>query len=122
MLQSSKLTYWSRPMISFTNKDIADNIIRIICDGYALDYPTLASTDRSNNLVEARQLCMWYIKKQTTYSLNKIGLLMGGRHHATVIYGIAHIDDLLTYDKKIQEKMHKLDVIIENSHYTFTSL
>ena len=48
---------------------------------------------RNRNLVVARQLAMYFVKKYTCLSLVQIGKLFGNRDHTTVIHSIEKYHD-----------------------------
>lgn len=54
----------------------------------------MKSKTRKGEAVKARQLCMWYEKHNTKYSLSTIGFEFG-KDHATVINACRKIDELI---------------------------
>lgn len=62
-----------------------------------IQVPKLESKSRKRELVEARQMAMWLIKKHCTYSLKTIGESFG-RDHTTVIHSINTVNDLIKTD------------------------
>ncbi len=62
---------------------------------YDLENPT-----RKQEVCLKRQLVMWYLRKNTTLSLEKIGQMLGGKNHATVLHGEKAVEnDLNNKDK-----------------------
>jgi chromosomal replication initiation ATPase DnaA len=74
---------------------------------YSIDLPT-----RKAVIVKARQISMYFAKEKTKLSLHKIGNLIGGKDHSTVISAIKTVDNLIfsepRYRKEITELRDKL--------------
>jgi hypothetical protein len=69
---------------------------------------------RRREYVEARQICMYYMRTRNKYmSLAAIGYEVGGRNHATVLHSEKTVNNLMDTDHKYKEKMtdiiHELD-------------
>ena len=63
--------------------------------GVNIDLPT-----RQRQVVEARQIAMTIIKAKTRTSLAKIGMLCGGKDHATVLHAEKTVNNLLATNKE----------------------
>lgn len=63
------------------------------------DYYKIKDTHRKYSL--PRQMAMTIIKNNTKLSLVEIGVIFGGRDHATVLHSLKKIDDLMYSDKQI---------------------
>ncbi len=86
-----------------TNKMIADEIMVIARSHFELDaFDSLSS--RKMEIVEARQLCMYVIRRETTYSFERIGKLFGNKHYSTVLHACNAIAELVETDKKFKER------------------
>ena len=70
-------------------------IIENVCEYFQIETKTMVSKCRNRNLVVARQLAMYFIKKYTNLTLEKIGKLFGGRDHTTVIHSINTIEGFI---------------------------
>jgi len=101
---------------------------RIVIDGHGIDTFTIAtiveaitsitveqmkSKRRYRELVEARQLAMFFAKQYTKDSLKTIGYFFGGRDHSTVIHALKTMEDLYSTDKGHKSLMDKLSKIIK---------
>ncbi len=78
----------------------ARRIRQAVADGYTLIPALLTSPCRVAALAEARQVAMWLMRTRLTWPLptrdrafpcDRIGRLLGGRDHATVLHGVAVI-------------------------------
>jgi hypothetical protein len=68
------------------NLQKGEKIISNICEYMGCPVEKVKSKDRFGELVYVRQWCFWFLVHETNLSLKKIGELMGGRDHATVIH------------------------------------
>lgn len=78
-------------------------IITTICNYYKLDKPALLDKSRKRNLVEARQMAFLLFREFTELSLSQIGQKFN-RDHATVLYGVRKITDLIDTEKSLFTK------------------
>lgn len=80
-----------------------DYIQKIVSDYFQMDTETLRSKTRKRNIVQARQLAMFFAKKYTKSSLASIGSQIGDRDHATVLHACKTVDNLLETDKEFKK-------------------
>ncbi len=80
-----------------------DFIQKVVSDYFQLDINTLQSKTRKRDIVQARQLAMFFAKKFTKASLASIGSQIGDRDHATVLHACKTVDNLLTTDKQFRK-------------------
>ena len=67
----------------FNDRPYTANLLLIY---FNLDIESLHSKNRKRNVVQARQLAMFFSKKYTKSSLSTIGSQIGQRDHATVLH------------------------------------
>ncbi|WP_136611480.1 chromosomal replication initiator protein DnaA [Sinomonas albida] len=79
----------------------ADQILHETAAYFKLSIEELNSKSRTRTLVTARQIAMYLCRELTDMSLPKIGQVLGGRDHTTVIHA----------DRKIRELMAERRVI-----------
>ncbi len=92
-----------------TSKDISiDYIQKVVCDYFGLTIDTIASKSRKRDVVQARQLAMYFSKKLTKSSLTTIGLHCGNKDHATVLHACRTVNNLMDTDK--QFKSYVIDI------------
>ena len=63
-------------------------IVEVVSEHFNIPMEDILSKKRSKDIVWARQIAMYMCKNMTDESLEKIGALLGGRDHSTVIHGI----------------------------------
>ena len=72
-----------------TTRDISiDFIQKIVCDYFGIPVDRISSKTRKREVVQARQLAMYFSKKLTKSSLASIGLQCGNKDHATVLHAL----------------------------------
>ena len=88
----------------------ADEIQKQVAEKFNLSVEALKSPSRIKNIVTARHLAMFLIKKHLHRSLSDIGRLFGGRDHTTVLNSLKKVEKLSEKDtdfKAILEDLHK---------------
>jgi chromosomal replication initiator protein len=92
-----------------TKKEISiDYIQKTISDYFQLDLATLQSKTRKREIVQARQLAMYFSKKYTKTSLANIGSMIGNRDHATVLHACKTVENLSMTDKHFRKYVEDL--------------
>ena len=86
-----------------------DHIQQIIADYFNLDIESLHSKTRKRNVVQARQLAMFFSKKYTKNSLSTIGSQIGQRDHATVLHACKTVENLIETDRAFKKYVSDLE-------------
>ncbi len=86
-----------------------DHIQRIITDYFNLALEELHSKTRKRNVVQARQLAMYFAKKYTKNSLAVIGSQIGQRDHATVLHACKTVENLIITDREFKKYVSDLE-------------
>ncbi len=73
-------------------------MVKSMCEKLGVSYDAVCGAGRARALVLARQMMMVVLKNVTDLSLAEIGEYVGGRDHATVMYGIDRIEKLSASD------------------------
>jgi chromosomal replication initiator protein len=79
-----------------------DYIQKVVCDYFELPLDLLKSKTRKREVVQARQLAMYFSKSLTKSSLSSIGTHCGGKDHATVLHACRTVNNLMETDKKFK--------------------
>ncbi len=88
-----------------------DDILEKVCGHFNVTQTAVNSRSRKKNIVRARQVAMYMAQKYTKMPATRIGKLVGGRDHSTVIHSCAKIEDRLQVDKDFTTEI----ATIENS-------
>ena len=86
-----------------------DHIQQIIADYFNLDIESLHSKTRKRNVVQARQLAMFFSKKYTKNSLSTIGSQIGQRDHATVLHACKTVENVIDTDRAFKKYVSDLE-------------
>lgn len=76
-----------------------DYIQDVVCDYFKIPIEKVQSVTRKRDIVQARQLAMFFAKKYTNASLTSIGSQIGKRNHATVLHACKTVKNLSETDK-----------------------
>jgi chromosomal replication initiator protein len=72
-----------------------EDIIAAVAQRFGLEEDQLIGRNRSKGIALARQVAMYLIREETSNSLPKIGDILGGRDHSTILYGCEKIGEQL---------------------------
>ena len=86
-----------------------DYIQQVVCDYFDMPMDLLNSKTRKREVVQARQLAMFFSKKLTKNSLARIGKQIGNRDHATVLHAVKTVTNLSETDKTFSGYFRDLD-------------
>jgi chromosomal replication initiator protein len=86
-----------------------DYIQKVVCDYFDLPLELLKSKTRKREIVQARQIAMYFSKKMTKSSLANIGLHCGGKDHATVLHACRTVNNLQETDKHFRKYLEDLE-------------
>jgi chromosomal replication initiator protein len=77
-------------------------IQKVVCDYFNLPMELLKSKTRKREVVQARQIAMFFSKQMTKASLASIGAHTGGKDHATVLHACKTVNNLIDTDKRFR--------------------
>jgi chromosomal replication initiator protein len=98
-----------------TTREISiDFIQKIVSDYFNLPLELLKSKTRKREVVQARQIAMFFAKSMTKSSLASIGLQCGGKDHATVLHACRTVNNLIETDKKFRVYIDEIEKKIGN--------
>ncbi len=79
-----------------------DYIQKVVCDYFNLSLELMKSKTRKREVVQARQIAMYFSKSLTKSSLATIGAHCGGKDHATVLHACRTVNNLIETDKRFR--------------------
>lgn len=98
-----------------TSHDISiDYIQKVVCDYFGMSVDLIGRKTRKREIVQARQLAMFFSKKHTKLSLATIGLQCGNKDHATVLHACKTVTNLMETDKTFLKCVNEIDKRIHN--------
>lgn len=103
-----------KDMIKDSNTQISiESIQNYVCEYFGIETNKVREKTRKQEIVEARQIAMYFSKKFTKSSLKTIGLHFGGRDHSTVIHAITTVEQRKSTSQKHKRILEELQQRIE---------
>lgn len=97
-------------LIKNTKKEISiDYIQKVVCNYYNVPTDMLQSKTRKREIVQARQVAMFFSKNLTKASLATIGSQIGGKDHATVLHACKTVNNLIDTDKRFRMQIDEIE-------------
>ncbi len=93
-----------------------ENILNLVIGTFGVDMKSINSKSRKREIVLARQAAMYLCKQYTTQSVSRIGTIVGGRDHATVLHAIKNVSDLLQTDPDFKRKFDAVEAELTPSN------
>ena len=86
-----------------------DDILERVCNHYNVTTQQVLSRSRKRDFVAARQMSMYFAQKYTKMPASRIGQLIGGRDHSTVIHSCTTIEQRLKVDKAFVAEVESIE-------------
>jgi chromosomal replication initiator protein DnaA len=97
-------------LVKNTRKEISiDYIQKKVCEYFNLPSDVLQAKTRKREIVQARQIAMYFSKSYTKASLSSIGSMIGGKDHATVLHACKTISNLIETDKSFKSQIDEIE-------------
>jgi chromosomal replication initiator protein len=84
-------------------------IQKIVGEYFNVSIEKINANKRDREVVQPRQICMFFAKKYTKLPLTTIGNYCGGRDHATVLHACRTISNLYDTEKKMKIYIDEID-------------
>lgn len=92
------------------NQEISiDEIIKIVAGKLNVKISDIKAHNKNKNMVLARQITMYLVRKLTNHSFPDIGQKIGGRDHSTVIYSNNKILKNIELDIKLKNLIQEIE-------------
>ena len=85
------------------------SILNAVCQYFGITSEQLQSASRKREIVQARQVAMYFASKLTEETLTTIGTTIGKRNHATVLHACKTVSDLIDTDKHFRHSLEELE-------------
>ena len=90
---------------------MTNKIISAVCEYFGITPETLQSKTRKHNIVYARQVAI-YFKRRQGMTANAIANIIGLNNHTTILYSERIINNYLSYDRAVQEDIDNITQIL----------
>ena len=96
--------------VKVDNKPLTvDDILEKVCGHYNVTQQNVFSRSRKRDYVIVRQVSMYLAQKYTKMPASRIGQLIGGRDHSTVIHSCSTIEQRLKVDKAFSAELSSIE-------------
>jgi len=97
-------------LIKNTKREISiDYIQKVVCNYFNIPIEQIQSKTRKREIVQARQVAMFFSKSLTKASLATIGSQIGGKDHATVLHACKTVNNLIETDKRFRIQIDEIE-------------
>ena len=97
-------------LVKSTRREVSiDYIQKVVCNYFSMPVETLSSKTRKREIVQARQIAMYFAKTMTKSSLAAIGAAIGNKDHATVLHAFKTVNNLIDTDKKFKADVEEIE-------------
>ena len=86
-----------------------DDIVEKVCTHYGVEQRHVFSKSRKRDYVLVRQVSMYLAQKYTKMPASRIGQLIGGRDHSTVLHSCSTVEQRLQVDKSFQAELSSIE-------------
>ena len=90
-----------------------DSIIETVCSHFEIDNSAIHTKSRKREVVQVRQIAMYLAKKHTDFSSSKIGQLIGGKDHATVLHACKIVKEQCEVDKAFRADIENIETSLK---------
>ena len=97
-------------LVKNTTRELSVSYIqKVVCDYFNLQSDAITSKTRKREIVQARQIAMYFAKHMTKLSLATIGSQIGGKDHATVLHACKTVNNLIDTDRQFKGYIEEIE-------------
>jgi len=82
-----------------------DDVLSAVSRAFGVSNDRLLGRERTRDVALPRQIAMYLLREEGGVSLPKIGALIGGRDHTTVIYACEKVNNLMDTDDRLRRQV-----------------
>ena len=86
-----------------------DDILETVCNHFNVSTASVHSKSRKRDIVLARQVSMYLAQKYTKMPSARIGKLVGGRDHSTVIHSCTQVEQRMKVDGQFMSEVQSIE-------------
>jgi chromosomal replication initiator protein len=86
-----------------------DDIMEKVCQHFGVTQQQVFSRSRKRDYVQVRQVSMYLAQKYTKMPASRIGLLIGGRDHSTVLHSCNTVEQRLKIDQAFSAEISSIE-------------
>lgn len=97
-------------LVKNTTRELSVGYIqKVVCEFFNLNPEAITSKTRKREIVQARQIAMYFAKGMTKLSLATIGSQIGGKDHATVLHACKTVNNLIDTDRQFKGYIDEIE-------------
>lgn len=97
-------------LVKNTKREISiDYIQKVVCNHFNMPIDLLQAKTRKREIVQARQIAMYFSKSMTKASLSSIGSQIGKKDHATVLHACKTVNNLIDTDRSFKVQIDEIN-------------
>ena len=97
------------------NKELSiEKIQEKVCRFFNLEESLVQTPSRKREIVQARQITMFLAKKYTSASFSRIGKVVGGKDHATVLHACKTVKDQMDINKNFRSTVEAIEEMLRS--------
>lgn len=104
-LESARTIALDYSKATANNNISIDKIQKAVAAHYEIKVSHLLSSSRARDVARPRQIAMYLAKTLTSESLPKIGREFGNKNHATVIYSVKSVQEMINTDANLAKEV-----------------
>ena len=87
---------------------LPENVIRTVCEYFRIPEDDLVGSSRKASIVLARQILIYLLRKDLGLPLVRIGVLVGGRDHSTIIHSVEKLENQIQTDRNLKDEILRI--------------
>jgi chromosomal replication initiator protein len=99
-----------------SNMTIEDMILDEVSSEFCISVEHIRSKTRRRDIIDPRQIAMYFLREYTELSLKSIGDVLGGKHYTTVIHSINCVSNnmfLDSYKRRVERIDKSIKIVIQ---------
>lgn len=85
-----------------------ENVIQAVASHFKIPADDLVGSSRKANIALARQVLIYLLRKDLGLPLVRIGVLVGGRDHSTIIHSVEKLGSLIETDRNLKDEILRI--------------
>lgn len=96
------------------NRINKDKIVEAVSNYYNIDRKDILSSRKVKNIVNARHISIYLIRKHLNTSLSEIGEFFGGKNHSVILFSIKKVEKYIKEDETVKNDIASIENILSS--------
>ena len=111
-LEFVKIFFGVKQTNSNNKKVSRRRIISTVAKNYKIKTSELIGKSRKKNIIIARHIAAYFLRRELEIPLKQVGEILGGRDHTTIMYAEEKIDRLFSTNQQIRHDILEMRKVI----------